>query len=282
MISLGLPFAAYQALPAVNFSTLKHMATSPLHYRHACDHARAATDAMRLGSLTHALALHPPGSDLPAGLAVYPGPVRRGKAWEAFERERSADLIVTEGDIITALAIRAAVWAHPEAARLLEGADYEVTMRWDEGGVAAKGRLDAYRDDGIPGSAGPYAAPTIVELKTTRAIAPDAFAREAARRLYHAQAGWYARGIEASAGAWPVVAMVAVENVPPHDVAVYRVPDDALVAGLALVRGWVERVRECRASGRWPGVCPEARELRLPDWATVGPELSTEDLEVMG
>ena len=73
---------------------------------------------------------------------------------------------------------------------------------------------------------------------------------------------------------WPVVAMIAVENAPPHDVAVYRVPDEALVPGLALVRAWAARVLECRTAGVWPGVCPVARELRLPDWATVGPEIT--------
>jgi len=52
-------FAEYQAIQAVNFSSLKMMRESPLHYRHALTAIRAESPAMALGSAVHCAVLEP-------------------------------------------------------------------------------------------------------------------------------------------------------------------------------------------------------------------------------
>ncbi len=77
-LRFGQPFEDYLALPGEHFSGLKALDTSPYHY---LSQVRPKdTKALRQGRALHALVLTP---DVP-GVAVYPGPVRNGKAYDAF------------------------------------------------------------------------------------------------------------------------------------------------------------------------------------------------------
>lgn len=248
----------YRAAPGLNFSTLRLAAKSLLHYRHALDNPPRETDAMRLGSLTHALIL----TDEPAldvlqreRCAIWEG-ARRGKAWKAFKAEHAGDLVITLRDVTRADEMRRAV--RERAGDVLAGLAFEVELFWQhtETGARLKGRVDG------------MARGRLVELKTTARI--DSFGREAAARLYHAQAGFYAHGMEATTGTFPAVTMIAVESTPPHDVAVYDVGEDDLVRGYRMCEDWIRRVIEAERTGRWPGVAPERTTLEIPAWAYAG------------
>jgi hypothetical protein len=254
MITRGMPFADYLALPGLHMSTLKAAAVSPRHYRHAVEHAKADAHALRLGRLVHQLTLTP---ELPPDVALYEGPVRRGKKWEEFQFLHADQMIVTASEIEESAAMRLAVRAHGPAAELLSRGEGEVTVQWEVEGQAAKGRLDW-----LDGS-------TLIELKTTRAIAPRRFAREVVDRAYHAQLAWYAWGLRACGHAVTEAKILAVENVAPFDVAIYTIGPEELAAGERLVTEWVRTVIECERTGTWPGVDAGAGELalQLPDWA---------------
>lgn len=247
---------AYAADPGLNFSTLRHADTSALHYQHARDNIAAETAALRLGSLNHALIL----SDLEPvdlakshGVKVW-GTHRRGKAWQSFKAENPGALIVTMPELVTALGMRTAVRRHRAAREALEGLTFERALTWTHpSGTRLKGRVD-----GLTRGRG-------LELKTTLHIA--SFAREAARRLYHAQAGLYAYGAEVVDGLFPAWDFLVVENVPPHDVAVYRASEDDLVRGYRLCEEWIRCVRSATDRGVFDGVAPERMPLILPDWA---------------
>lgn len=259
MITLGLPFAEYLTLPGVHFSTLKALDVSPKHYRRAVDHGRADTDALRLGRLTHSMILTP---DAPAGVAIYDGPVRRGKAWDAFAAEHAGMDIVRQEDLAAAEAMRAAVMRHPLAARLLARGEPEVTIRWETAdGIPCRARADWMTPMG-----------GLVELKTTRFPSPRSFGRECATRAYHAQVAFYEDGRDRCRGWAPGVApstyLIAVENVQPHDVCVYRVGGDSVEVGRRKVDEWMATLAECMASGQWPGAGgDDAIDLVLPEWA---------------
>ncbi len=49
----GMSFDDYRAIPAVNWSSLKHMAASAKHYRHALTNDRPDTPAMEMGRAAH-------------------------------------------------------------------------------------------------------------------------------------------------------------------------------------------------------------------------------------
>ena len=74
-------FADYAAAVGINFSTLKHMARSPMHYRYALEHPPAETPAMLLGRATHTAVFEPDRFQL--DYAVWPGD-RRGNAYLQF------------------------------------------------------------------------------------------------------------------------------------------------------------------------------------------------------
>ena len=248
---------AYDAIEAVNISTLKTMAISPRHYQHALTTPRADTDAMRLGRLMHALVFEPDTID--AHWVVWDGGRRAGKEWEAFLRANEGkEIIRAPEDWDSAEAVAAAVRAHPAAERYLRDGRPEQTLQWTdaETGLACKGRMDWITPGGI-----------IVDLKTSRDITPRTVARQLAALSYHAQAAFYCDGAKVLTHWSHGFVWIYVEQSAPYDVAVYTCPTDVLLAGRDLYRGWLRRVAECRETNVWPGVAPTELEMQLPAWA---------------
>jgi hypothetical protein len=249
-------FKDYQALKAVNFSTLKHAAKSAAHFHNAETAPDADTSGRAKGRLTHAATWDP--DSLLRDFVTWDGD-RRTKAFAAFAEQHPNQTIVKVPDYEAAIAQRDAIRAHPVAGRIVasEG-DRETTITWrdPETGLDCKGRLD-FRQ---------YAPPTVWDLKGTTSVDAAIFGATAARNLYHAQLAFYvmglrANGIEAGAG------LIAVEISPPYDVAVFRLDDDTLWAGEQLCREMLALVAAGRFSGKWPGKYQEEQVLRLPSWA---------------
>ena len=154
----------YEAIDAVNFSTLKEFARSPAHYKAALQSPRESTDAMDLGSAFHLLALEPEREG--ELLAVWDEGTRRGKAWDAFKEKHAGKLLLTRDAYETAKAMAASVRSSPQAKPYLHGGQAEVTLQWEEQGLKCKGRVD-------------YLTPThLVDLKGTRCGAVEAFGKQ--------------------------------------------------------------------------------------------------------
>ncbi len=252
LLTTFISFEDYVNLPGEHFSGLKALDTSPLHYHRAV--AKKDTSALRIGRTLHAFVLDPDGVDY----VVWEGGDKKGAAWKAFAEKHSTSTILKPEDLERALGMRRALTEHPIAGPLLAKGLGEVTLVWEAEGIECKARLDwLLPDDGL------------LELKTTRKIRPESFAREVASRLYHVQLAFYSGGLEAMRKRRPPRhVVVAVENEQPFDVAVYSAGEDVLEAGRRKVDGWLRTLRECRASGRWPGVGgDELIDLKLPDWA---------------
>lgn len=249
----GLPFEDYVAIDAVHFSTLKAMDISSLHYTRAVKYGRGDTSALRVGRVLHALLLDPE----PPDLAIYEGKTRQGAAWKAFEAEHKGQIILRRSELEDAAAMRAALLAHPIAGGLVAEGEGEVTVQFGMLGHNCKGRIDWLRPCG-----------SMVEVKTTRKIKRDLFARDCAALLYHAQIAFYSGGLAAALGREPpeLPYLIAVENQPPHDVAVYRVGYDVLEAGQRKIDDWMRRLDECRKTRHWPGVGAEVLDLQLPEY----------------
>lgn len=290
----GVPvtFAEYVAMPSVNWSTLRAILRSPLHYQHALAHPMAETPAMRLGSAVHCAVLEPDVFPLryvvvtPEQIADLAPPrnTREGRAaWAAYldahpdqpdrvdsdEYQRLVLADALPGKVLLAadtydrcLAIRDAVQAHPAAGPYVAGAGAnETVIAWDDPAIGrCKGRLDRVSDN----------PPAIVDLKTSRDIDSGAFGRQAAALLWHAQLAWYQAGWKRATGVLLPCVIVAVENTPPYDVALVNVDEDSLEAGRDDVRRAISTLAECRASGEWPGRYPSPVALQLPSWVFPG------------
>jgi hypothetical protein len=235
----------------VHFSSLKHIARSPAHYRHFAEFGMEPTAAMNLGSAVHALVL-----ENGAGLVKFDGASRRGKDWAVFKTEHADEIILTADEWDEANQIAASVAAHPRAAELLDGAR-ETTFDWEIGGRSCRATTDVYRNHGLN---------RIVDLKTTSDAHPMRFQRTAERLGYFAQIPWYMSGARlAGLGEFDEGYIVAVETKPPYVVQTFALTLHALELGERQWRSWFERLLVCEASDEWPGYQETDADLDLPD-----------------
>lgn len=220
----------------VRFSSLKHMASSPLHYRHQVQYGRDDTLCMRIGRGAHALVLGEPIIEFPH--------VRSGKRWEAFKAQHSDKEILNAKEYAVANGIYGAVTSHRVASEILFGTDavLEETLHWSLMGRACTSRPDSRRGTTV-----------LTDLKTTRCAEPVRFARDATFRLYHGQMDFYARAMAELFGHRPDhVFCVAVESKAPYAVTVLELTPSALAEGERCWRLWFERLLVCEASNHWP------------------------------
>jgi hypothetical protein len=261
---LSMTFADYAAAPGINFSTLRFMSQSPLHYLHALNNPPAETPAMLLGRATHTAVFEPQRFQL--DYAVWSGD-RRGGAYQQFADEAAAQgrSILKEGEYSTALAIRDSVRGIPEVAALLEKGQPETSLFWvnPQTGLACKGRLDWIAGEGA-----------ILDLKTTTSIDPRIFATHAWRMGYFHQAAMYQEGYAVSSGMGTILrcGLIAVEKDPPHACRLFWLDPDSLSNAWSENQGWLNQVKGCMAASVWPGPGPVESELAAPAWATADNE----------
>jgi hypothetical protein len=257
---LLMPFTEYLAAPGIHFSTLRFMGQSPLHYRHAQDNPPAETQAMLLGRATHTAVFEPQRFQL--DYAVWSGD-RRGAAYQQFADEAAAQgrSILKEAEYSTALAIRDSVREIPEIAALLEKGQPETSLFWvnPQTGLACKGRLDWIAGEG-----------SILDLKTTSSVDPRVFSAHAWRMGYFHQAVMYQEGyaISSGMGTIPRCGIIAVEKDPPYACRLFWLDPDSLIRAWSECQGWLSQVKDCQATGIWPGPGPVESELAAPAWAT--------------
>lgn len=272
----------------INWSTLKHMAVSPLMLQYRLAHPRPDTDALRLGRLVHCLVLE--GEDkaferfVPATTCAAitkrdlpcrsQGSLYHDGAWycrirghappEAVAEPEDVE-VVTQEMMATAQRCSDSLYEHPVAGPLLRRGEPEQELEWrdEHTGLACRGRVDLLgRCERL-----------LVDLKTTRHLTPDAIERDARRRLYHAQIAWYHDGA-IKAGRLHLISavyLVAVQTSGPYDVAVWRLGADALCAGRAVYRDLLVRYATCQAADWWPGMAPDLLEYEAPWWEAPAP-----------
>ena len=294
-----MKFAEYQALKATNWSTLKNMAVSPRLYRRRLAHPLPDTPAMLMGRAIHSGVLEPDSFPVEYRIAeprqcagetksgtrcskpAIPGGTLCHLHGGAAEAEALADQDVTvltadQGE--TVVHCVEAVATHKAARELLERAlQREVSIEWTFNGRRCKGRLDALGGgvlgDGVLGD-GVLGNDVLVDLKTTRSLAR--FARQAGEMLYHGQLAWYLDGAIAAGllAADADVLILAVENVEPWDVGVFRVTEDDIQEGKFLYRRLLRDLTACETMNYWPGMMPDVVDLEIPPWSrrTVGEE----------
>lgn len=252
-------FADYCQLAAVNASSLKLAAISPLHCHYGKTHDRPDTPSMGKGRAAHCATLEP--DEFPRRYTVWRD-ARRGKPWMEFsEAATDAGLeILTQAEYDDVLAIRDAVRAHPVAARYLADGNAEETITWtdDATGLLCKARLDFRVPQFTPAA--------VVDLKTARDIGDRAFGRQTHDLLYYMSAAHYLNGCRAVYGHNHEFIFIAVESNPPHDVRCGPLSEDALYCGEQEAARLLRLVADCTASGEWPGAYPDEDTFDLPAW----------------
>lgn len=251
LVLLDLPEADYHARPELSSTQARELLEAPAQYLHNLTHPREDTDAFDEGRAAHALVLGQPASwEVVCDKDGQPVPDRRGNRWKhaaaRIRGEGRTPLLAEQADRITALA--AALERNPEAGPLLaavrDRGETEVTVVWrdDPTGVECRCRFDALLDG------------TALDYKTATSASPAAFVRSVVRYGYHVQQGHYLDGGDAAGlDLERFLFVVQDRDHPPYLASVIELDRPAAQLGRRLAREARERLRDCRASGRWPG-----------------------------
>lgn len=250
----------YEEIDALNWSSIKHAATSGLMYRHRTRHREPDKPQFGLGRAYHALVFEPETFD--ARFVCYRDGKRdkRHKAYQAFLAEvPDGAVVLTPAEWDKARAIADAVRSSELVRPYLSGGEAEATLEWScpLTDVRCKGRVD-------------YLSDRVVDLKGTTDVGERATARAYADYLYHGQVAMYHNGA-ISAGRIlalaPPPVVIWVEKEPPFDVAVDEFTLDDLAAGEACFVELIERVKRYGRANVWPGKAPEPRRPNIPPYA---------------
>jgi exodeoxyribonuclease VIII len=268
LASLRLTFADYCAVKAVNWSTLKHMDRSPLHYLHARENNVPETDPMRLGRAVHTLVLEPDLFDVQYTVWTKR---RQGKEWDAFEAENTGRTILTAEQNTRAHGIAASILRHPIAREYLSIGRAERSMIWTDPvtGLKCKARAD-------------FLSPrAVVDLKTYADLSPRAFESATFRMGYMHQLSHYRNGAMALDlyAVEPDAVIIGAESKAPYDVGVFVLDTESMTHGATKVAELLAKVKECTDSGNWPGRYPDQQAYQLPEWARQAPDITFEEEE---
>jgi exodeoxyribonuclease VIII len=270
----GLGRAEYEAIPAINQSTLKLFELSALHAQHELLHPKDPTPAMHNSSAVHTALLEPEKFHREWVRC----PTRNGKRvqkrsnadrqlWKEFEEEHAGQGILTPDIWQGCLDISKALWEgeRPDCqlARTFLGGPglNEATLVWsDKGtGIWCKGRPDRLVE--IAGKS------YVIDLKAVDRAERGAFARAIAKYGWHAQAAFYADGAYAVAPRERTFLWIAVEKEPPHGIGFYWLNQEGFEQGRNDYSKWLRAYAEAASTNVWSGYAAEIQQVELPKWA---------------
>ena len=240
---------------SLSASGMKLLLKAPALYRWQQDNPPEPKDHFDVGTACHSKVL---GTGAP--VVVIDADSKRGKAWsepaDAARAEGKVPLLRKDAEAVDRMA--EAVLAHPVARKVLTGGDSELSAFWHdpEYNVTRRARFD-HLNGVIAG-----------DLKTTVSADPKRLPKTVVDYGYDVQYAQYADvaaglGVELAA-----MAFVFVEKEPPHLVVVAELDAAFYARGRDLCRVALERFRDCRESGIWPGYVDEFTTLNPPRWAT--------------
>ena len=249
----------YYDHPALSHSRLKVIEKSPGHFKYAMGAPGIASEALKLGSLVHAMVLEPHTVE---GDYVRVEKIdRRTKVGkEEWAKLNESDKTVIMSDMWgIAEAMTESVMGCPPAKAMINEAiamnATEVEFFWKDGryGFDRKAKVDGLLDD------------TIIDLKTTT-DATRGFDHSILKYSYHTQGAYYRDAVRSQGGKQQDFRIIAVEKTPPFGVAIVRLDPAALDWASKKVSEWLETYYWCVQNNQWPGH-GEMRNFEIPKWA---------------
>ena len=250
--------AEYRTFNALNFSSLKTILQSPLHYQAALKAPKKEpTKAMFLGTMVHSRVLE----QREENYAVMPdGLDGRTSAGKQFKEANASKTVITQDEYAQYKRMVYAVESNKDVQYLLSKAvDCEIGIVQKFRELDIKGKIDCLIKD----ESGKYA---ILDLKTTQSCEPHEFARHAIGLKYFMQCCWYQSlvALEFNLDYAVPYYWVAVENTEAADVCIFQPPADGLDLGQKQMEKAIELYRQCTATGKWPGYGNGIVELDVP------------------
>lgn len=259
--------AEYRLLPAINYSNLKHMRSSALHYRHKVEvgDEPGLSEKLAVYRAIHTLVLEPFAFDNEYAVCDMRRD-KRTKKYQEFLEANEGKSILSVAEHEQALAVAQAVNEHPWVQWLLslDGTSTEQVLVWeDKAAGACKGKADLLHYSQEHGL-------IVADLKTTQSTDAHHVRSTAGRSSWHLQFAHYLQGAARHYGvkldsvryrAFTVVAEAAA----PHDVSVVEWGEATLDAGFLLHRSLLDHLVECEYTQAWPGRAVN-QSLDIPDY----------------
>ena len=251
-----IPFADYLRLQGVSWSKLSAARTSMLAYHEGLTADKQPTPLMIVGSAIHAAVLEPHIFD--AEYVLYEGR-KSGGPWETFKAEHPGATVLNPEQYEQ---VMGAAWAvlhgrqGREARSVMRRCKREVTLRWVDPAthIRCKARPDLVRRG------------LLADLKTTGSAEKRKFGRLAGELGYHGKMAFAAMGLRTLGVPFERVAVIAVEQKPPHDIGVFDIGEEDLALSEDMVSNLLAKVKECRRRRIWPGRYEGAQALDLVPW----------------
>jgi hypothetical protein len=266
MIKHNMPVDEYFASEGLSQSLMKQLLRSPAHYKAALSSVKSSTAEMELGTALHTLVLE--GKEV-FGLRYhvldsgYDGRKKDSKA-EASTAKANGFLTIKMDDYAHVLGMAQSINRHTIASGLVTGGMAEVSIFDDIDGVHCKARIDYVHADGL-----------LVDIKTVEDARPEAFKRSVFNYGYHIQAAFYREMYRMNYDtASNEFLFLVVERNPPYGVMVYKLSEDAAIAGMSAVVRAIAVYKKNFIDGIEGGLTrayeEEVFEIDLPAWYKYG------------
>lgn len=266
MSALNMTDAEYRLLPAINYSNLKHLRSSPLHYRYKVEvgDEPGLSERLAVYRAIHTLVLEPFLYEQEYAVCSMRRD-KRTKKYQEFMELQQGKSILSQAEHDKAHDVAAAVNEHPWVQWILglpETATEQVLV-WDDPVGVCKGKADIIHYS-------PEHGLIVADLKTTQSTDTHHIRTTAGRSGWHLQFAHYLQGAAKHFGvkldsvqyrAFTVVA----EATAPHDVSVVEWGAPTLDAGFILHRSLLDRLSDCERNQAWPGRA-STQQLDLPDY----------------
>lgn len=252
----------YHSIPALSNSSLSVLKRSPAEFYArfiAKTMKQEETDAMRLGSAVHMLALEPERFD--SEYRIESGPInpstgkpygrdtKKFEAWLAEVQANDKRKLILQDEFSESIEIAKAFQSHPTIAAIMVASTEKIYEQGYELSYIIEGedpiRLKCKPDCVIPSEG------LIVDLKTTSDPSPDAWKWSAEDYGYHRQAAIYLQAMEARYGKPFRFLFGVVRSKPPYEVGVYELCEDSISRGWSEVTNLIAEYKQRSATGDW-------------------------------
>ena len=254
----------YHSIPALSNSSLSVLKRSPAEFyaRFVADPPTMAseeTDAMRLGSAVHMLALEPERFDSEYRIDIGPINPSTGKTY-GRDTKKFADWlkeqpttdnrkIIVENEFAESIEIAKAFQSHPYLLSVMASGAEKIYERGYEMQYLVEGqepiRIKCKPDCVIPSEG------LIIDLKTTSDPHPDAWKWSAEEYGYHRQAAIYLQAMGAYYGKTFRFLFGVVRSRAPYEVGVYELDDDSISRGWAQVESLIAEYAQRKREDNW-------------------------------
>lgn len=218
------------------------------------------SDAFAIGSLVHCMVLEK--DNLDERYAVCPKVDRRTKEGKAtyaqFAAASEGKEVVDQETFDEACLMAASIERHEVVKPLLAAPRFtEYAINFEIGNQPTKSRLDLGLADGS----------VILDIKTTKDVTPDEFARSVVAYGYHRQAAFYKEAVRQHFGTTPRFIFACVQSSFPYLTGCYELDDAAIDIGWIEIQGLLEELQQRHAANDWSSEFTKGiNVLSLPRW----------------